>query len=298
MQFETLSDGARRFAAGRAAFVVRRLEPGAVGVVASGIDRDEVGALVVRELSAELQRFPTQLELYVDAREVEQVSLEARATWTTWLRRNRSRLRRVHMLTSHPSVELGAAIAGHDARAKLVTYRDPRAFEDALRSRAAELGQAELTIAGVQERPIEGGVSLDDGACGYEVTAPKPGTVLVRVRGNDRGVLLSHAWDATLGRFVPGRRPRLFFDLRQADMPLPRVSRLWSDWFSANRARLDSVLILATARAVSVTAGIATWRSRTGGLIRLTSNPQAFEAAMSALPKYRASPQRWHEGQK
>ena len=262
--------------------MVRRLEPGSVGVVASGIDRDEVGTSVVGELSAELERFPTQLELFVDARAVEQVSLEARATWTTWLRCNRSRLRRVHMLTSSPSVELGAAIVGHEARTKLVTYRDPRVFEDALRLRADELGQAEPTIARVQERPIDGGISLDDGACGYEVTAPKPGTVLVRVRGNDRGVLLSHAWDAMLCRFGPGRSARLLFDLRQADMPSPRVSRLWSDWFCANRARLASVLILATARAVSVTAGIACWRSRTGGLIRVTSDTEAFEAAISA----------------
>lgn len=277
MLAETLTSGARRLRADEASFVVSRVRPGVVLVVAAGSDRGQFGDRVVAELSAELERFSGELELFVDARRVDRVAMDARAVWTAWLERNRDRVPRIHMLTATPHVQLLAEVAGHYSRTKLVAHDDPAAFEAALdRARGSwRLPREDAPSATVRRERTRSTVAIDDGAC-RQVLRWSENTLLLVISGEDRGTLASDVFDEIRSGRRGGTRLDLFIDLRDAAMPTPEVSDLWSAWFAANRTTLASVTILSTTKAVSLTADIAGWRSRTGGLVRVVSDPVAF----------------------
>lgn len=282
MLAETLTGGARRFIADGASFVVSRVRPGVLLVVAAGPDRGQFGEHVVAELSAELQRFPPDIELFIDARRVDLVALDARGIWTAWLERHRDRVRRVHMLVPTPHVHLVASIAGHYSRTKLVTHREAAAFEAALDASRGTWPTTPPTEerAHVGREQTGGALVLADGTCRYAFRWAAHALLLV-ISGDDRGTLASAVFD----EIRAGRRERLdlFIDLRDAAMPRPPVSALWSAWFSAHRERLSSVWILSTSKAVSVTAGIAGWRSQTGSLVRVLTDTAAFSDAIARV---------------
>lgn len=283
MLAERLTSGARRFIADQASFVVSRVRPGVILVVATGTDRGQFGDHVVEELSAELERFPVDVELYVDARRVDRVSMDARAVWTAWLERNRDRVRRVHMLTATPHIQLVAAIAGHYSRTKLASLHDPAAFDTALHaaSGAWPIPRAEER-ATVRREQTPAALVIDDGACRHAFRWSAHALLLV-VSGEDRGTLASDVFDEIRRGHRDGARLELFVDLRGAVMPSPSVSGLWSAWFAAHREELSAVWILSTSKAVSVTADIAGWRSNTGGLVRVVTDPAAFSDAIARV---------------
>jgi hypothetical protein len=284
---ETLRGGARRFQADQASFVVTRVRPGVLLVQAEGPDRGQFRDVVLAELSAELERFAVDVELFVDAHRVDMVAVEARGIWTAWLERHRDRVRRVHMLTATPHVQLVASIAGHYSRTKLITYQDAAAFGEALAgARGAFPAPPSADMperANVRRDQRSGGVELDDGECRYDIRWATWRALLLVVSGEDRGTLASAVFDEIRAGRRPGERFDLFIDLRAATMPPPRVSSLWTEWFSAHRDNLQSVWILSTRRAVSVTADIAGWRSRTGGLVRVVEDPAVFAEAIARL---------------
>jgi hypothetical protein len=280
---ETLTSGAIRLRAGEGSFLFVRLRPGAVLVVASGRDDGQFGDAPVDELSAELVRFPLPLTLFIDARQVRYATLAAQETWTAWFQRHRHALERVHMLSASRHLYLAASIAGHHSRAKLEVYDGAHAFELVL-SQAAQEWQAmlrELEPAALSRRAQAGGrVTLDDGQCTFVVRPLAPAVLLVSVRGTDRGTLSSGVFDEIARVRGDHEGIDLFMDLRDASMPLPAVSELWAGWFAANRKALRSVVLLSTTRPISVTARIAQWRSRTGGLIRIVEQPGELEQAI------------------
>jgi hypothetical protein len=282
---ETLTNGAIRLRSGAGAFLFVRLRPGVLLVVASGRDEGQFGDAPVDELSAELVRFPLPLQLFIDARQVRYATLAAQETWTAWFQRHRHALERVHMLSASRHLYLAASIAGHHSRAKLEVYADADAgaFELALSQAAREWQSAlrDLEPATPSRRmQAGGGVTLDDGQCTFFVRPLAPAVVLLSIRGTDRGTLSSAVLDEIARARGEHETIDLFIDLRDASMPLPAVSELWASWFAANRKALSSVLLLSTTRPVSVTARIAQWRSRTGGLIRIVDQPDEFEQAV------------------
>ena len=284
MLAERLTSGARRFIADQASFVVGRVRPGVLLVVAAGTDRGQFGDRVVEELSAELERFPGDLELFVDARRVDRVALDARAVWTAWLERNRNRVRRVHMLTATPHIQLVGEIAGHYSRTKLASLHDPAAFDSALEAARESWPRprADEERATVRREQTRATLVLDDGSCRHAFRWSAHALLLV-VSGEDRGTLASDVFDEIRRGRREGARLDLFVDLRDAVVPSPSVSGLWSAWFAGHREELSSVWILSTSKAVSVTADIAGWRSQTGGLVRVVTDPAAFSDAIARV---------------
>ena len=116
MRREVLTTGAIRLRTDddRASFVFTRLRPGVLWAAATGWDSGEFGEATVAELSAELARFPPDLELFVDATRVVHVSNTARAAWTQWFEDQRDRLRRVHVLTASKYMHLAVSMSRHD----------------------------------------------------------------------------------------------------------------------------------------------------------------------------------------
>lgn len=281
---ERLTGGDFRLRAGPGCFVIRRARPGVVTVVARGVDHGQFGTAVVDELAAELRRFPIQSELFIDAGDVHQVDLQVREAWTAWLRDHRTRLRTVNMLAETPAMALVADIARHYSGANLVVYRDRRAFEEALRAsgEVPRPPETSATRATIRRELTAEGTSLDDGSCRYTFRSPCCDVLVVRIVGNDRGTLASAVFDE-IRTYLAGPPLWLFIDLRHAAMPAAPVSELWAGWFTANRQALASVRILGTTRAIRVTAGIVSWRSGTGALIQLGSDPASFDRAVQEL---------------
>jgi hypothetical protein len=290
---EVLANGAIRLRTARAAFVFLRLQPGVLLFVASGRDRGEFGGAAVAELSAELERFPLALELFVDATRVLHVSNVARTRWTQWFEARRDRLRRAHVLTASKFLHLSISMTGLESRASIELYDSPEAFAAAMRSAAPgaapgsndELEHA-LTAAAVPvtRRAADARtVILDDGACAFAVHRPAPGVALLTLRGADRGALASEVFDELARARARADRLHLFIDLRAARMPGAHVSDLWAQWLGANRPRLASVVLLAPSLPIYVTASIAQWRSRAGAIMRVIEEPERFEAAILRL---------------
>jgi dihydroxyacetone kinase DhaKLM complex PTS-EIIA-like component DhaM len=213
------------------------------------------------------------------------VSNTARAVWTQWFEDQRDRLRRVHVLTASRYMHLAVSMSRHESRTSIEVHADAAAFAAAMRSAApawkADADQA-LAARAVPIRRVDGPglVILDDGACSYTFRRPARDVLLLALAGVDRGVLASEAFDETARARDEAGRLHVFVDLRAAQMPALLVSDLWSQWFAASRAALASVVVLAPASPVYVTASIAHLRSQTGALMRVVEDAARFEAAL------------------
>lgn len=285
---EVLTTGAIRLRTDddRASFVFTRLRPGVLWVIATGWDSGEFGEATVAELSAELTRFPPDLELFVDATRVVHVSNTARAAWTQWFEDQRDRLRRVHVLTASKYMHLAVSMSRHESRTSIEIHADAAAFAAAMRSAApasqADLDQALAAAAvPVTRREDEPGVLvLDDGACSFTFRRAARDVLLLELGGIDRGILISEVFNELARVLAEAGRLHLFFDLRAAQLPATVVSDLWTQWLSANRASLASIVLLAPTLPIYVTASIAHLRSQTGALMRVVEDAQRFESAI------------------
>lgn len=284
---EVLTSGAIRLRTDddRACFVFTRLRPGVLWVIATGWDSGAFGDATVAELTAEITRFPPDLELFVDATRVVHVSNTARASWTQWFEDQRDRLRRVHVLTASRYMHLAVSMSRHESGTSIEIHADAAAFAAAMRSAApawkADADQVLAAAAVPIRRVIEPGVVIfDDGACSSTFRRVARDVLLVEIRGMDRGILASEVFDQTARVRDEAGRLHLFVDLSAAQMPAAVVRDLWTQWFAANRAALASVVVLAPASPIYLTASIAHLRSQTGALMRVVEDAERFEAAL------------------
>lgn len=287
---EVLANGAIRLRTEKAKFTFTRLRPGVMWVVSAGWDDGEFGDATVAELSAELARFPIALELFVDAARVLHVSNVARTAWTRWFEARRDQLRRVHVLTASKFLHLSVSMTGLDSGIDLELYENPDAFTAAMRSAvpgslpgspgqiAQALDGAAVPVTRRADDPRT--VSIGDGACSFSLHRPAHATLVVMLRGTDRGAVASEVFDEIARARIEAGRLHLFIDLRAAQMPGTAISDLWAHWFGANRAALASAIVLAPSLPLYVTASIAQWRSQAGSVLRVVEEPERFEAAI------------------
>jgi hypothetical protein len=284
---EVLTTGAIRLRTDddAASFVFTRIRPSVLWVVATGRDTGAFGDATVAELSAELARFPPDLELFIDATRVQYVSNTARAAWTQWFEARRDELRRVHVLTASRYMHLAVSMSRHESRTSIEVHADAAAFAAAMRSAAPSWTTSPEQVLAARAVPIErvdepGLVILGDGACSFTFRRAARDALLVQIAGTDRGILTSEVLNELARVRAEAGRLHLFVDLRAAQMPGVVVSDLWTHWFSANRASLASVVLLAPTSPLYVTASIAHVRSQIGALMRVVEDAQRFEAAI------------------
>jgi hypothetical protein len=134
----------------------------------------------------------------------------------------------------------------------------------------------------------DGSVRLSAGSCNFSYQRLKPGVLLLSIIGDDRGQFGPATVDETAAEFTRTTQPlKLFVDTRRATGPTREVMETWTEWFAANRQRLDQVVILVSpeSKLLHLTVSIAQHLSRTGGLIRICGTPDEFLAAIGkAVP--------------
>jgi hypothetical protein len=126
-------------------------------------------------------------------------------------------------------------------------------------------------------------VRLTGQSCSFTFRRLRPGVMLVAITGFDRGEHGARALDemqAEITRFGP---LHLFVDARDATGATTAVSDAWTAWFQASSKSLRQVRILVGSRHLKQTVAVSKLFSRTGDLIRIESDPAAFDAAIARV---------------
>jgi hypothetical protein len=137
----------------------------------------------------------------------------------------------------------------------------------------------------------DGTVRLASERCAFTYHRLRPGVVLVRIEGLDRGEFGTRTVDELredLSRFGP---IEVFFDLGDTSGATVNVSDMWTEWFREHRANLKSVSILVRSKFVHLTIEVSKLFSRTGELIRIYLDEARFEEAIArAAPGFTRLP--------
>ncbi|MFY0527566.1 hypothetical protein ACN28I_31965 [Archangium gephyra] len=125
-----------------------------------------------------------------------------------------------------------------------------------------------------------GAVRLSSERCSFTYQRPRPGVVVMRIVGNDKGEFGTAPMDELredISRYAP---IELFIEMDEitgANLP---VQEAWTGWFSTYRPALKSVSILTRSKFMHFTAEVVKFFSRTGELIRVYLEPRPFEEAL------------------
>jgi hypothetical protein len=120
-------------------------------------------------------------------------------------------------------------------------------------------------------------VSLD---CTMTIDELAPGVVLMVIEGIDIGQL-GDAPFRTMAQLLAERRVELFIDARHARGPSMDVSGDWALWLGRHRSGLRHVSMLTGSRFVQLTADFVRRFAELGDIMRIYTEPSAFEAALS-----------------
>jgi hypothetical protein len=139
----------------------------------------------------------------------------------------------------------------------------------------------------------DGSVQLSSGSCFFRYERLRPGVLLITINGNDKGQFGTSTVDEVAAEFGRTTQPvQLFVDTRSATGPTREVMETWTEWFAANRQRLERVVILVPpeSQLLHLTVSIVQHLSRTGGLIRICDELGEFRAAIRRAAPGAAEP--------
>lgn len=126
--------------------------------------------------------------------------------------------------------------------------------------------------------------------CSHTFTRLRPGVLLLRIVGNDRGEFGDAPMDlvqAEMNRFA---KLVFFIDLSGVDGVVSRVREGWTEWMRLHQSGLTQVHMLSRSRFVATTVGVSKELSRTGDMIQLHSDPEVFAQAIARAVGARARP--------
>ena len=133
-------------------------------------------------------------------------------------------------------------------------------------------------MTSVNRELLPGGVvRLSSDQATFEFARPRPGSLLVTIRGIDKGQFGPSTLDEITAALDREGSVELFIDAREAVGAAVSVSDERTRFFSVQRTRLRRVHVLAGSKAVKLTVAIAQHLSRTGDLIQIYSDPQLFD---------------------
>ncbi len=117
--------------------------------------------------------------------------------------------------------------------------------------------------------------------CSFEFAAPRAGVLLLTIRGNDVGELGDRPFAALQSLMGEDQRYELFIDASHTGGVALGVSGEWALWLQKNRARFSRITMLPGSRFVEITAEFVRRFAELGDLMRITTDPAAFRAALS-----------------
>ena len=117
--------------------------------------------------------------------------------------------------------------------------------------------------------------------CGLAIERPGPGVVVLRLTGWDTGEF-GDAPMKEVAKDFSDRPLRLFIDARAVKGATIDVSNEWALWLRANRARFAQISMLAGSPFIHLTAKFVQRFADLGELMRIYTDPSAFDAALRA----------------
>jgi hypothetical protein len=109
---------------------------------------------------------------------------------------------------------------------------------------------------------------------------------LLEISGTDVGEF-GDAPMRTLDEWIAGIAVDLFIDAREVRGASIDVSKEWAAWLNARRGDLTSVTMLAGSRFIQITAEFVRRFAGLEGIMRICTEPSAFESALSEALRWK-----------
>jgi hypothetical protein len=118
--------------------------------------------------------------------------------------------------------------------------------------------------------------------CAMTLTRPAPGVVVLAITGHDVGELGDEPFRALEADLAAGRLIALFIDGRNTQGASVSVSSEWALWLRKHRDGFAQVTMLTASRFIEITASFVRRFSELEDLMRVTTDPAAFDEAVAA----------------
>ena len=125
--------------------------------------------------------------------------------------------------------------------------------------------------------------------CGLEIERPAPAVVVMRLTGWDTGEF-GDAPMKEIARHFGAGPIQLFIDARAVKGATIDVSNEWALWLRANRPRLARVSMLTGSPFVQLTAKFVARFAEISDIMRIYSDPGAFDSALRDAIHNRGAP--------
>lgn len=130
-------------------------------------------------------------------------------------------------------------------------------------------------------------IRYDGVHCAFAIAQPQPHVVVLKISGTDVGEL-GDAPMRGVDDLLAGAPPIEFFiDARETRGASIEVSGEWAVWLSARKQRFERISMLVGSRFVEMTADFVRRFAALEGLMRIYTDPAAFDADLNeaAAPK-------------
>lgn len=118
-------------------------------------------------------------------------------------------------------------------------------------------------------------------SCSLSIRWPAPFVVVIAIEGTDTGELGEAPFLALEADVAGPGRIQLFIDARATRAASMHVSKDWALWLARHRDRMHHISMLTASRFVQLTADFVRNFAELGALMRIYSDPAAFEGALS-----------------
>lgn len=114
------------------------------------------------------------------------------------------------------------------------------------------------------------------------IDTPAPGIVVLTVSGHDIGQFGSEPIKRLESGLADDENFELYIDARRSQGVSVEVSSEWALWLGANQSRFERIHMLTGSRFIQITAEFVRRFSRLQGIMRIYSNADAFDEALTA----------------
>ena len=137
----------------------------------------------------------------------------------------------------------------------------------------------------------DGATILRSERCSHTFTRLRPGVLLLRIVGNDRGEFGDAPMDFVQAEMQRFRTLVFFIDMSGVEGVVSRVREAWTEWLRLQQSGLTRVhMLTGGSRFVTTTVSVSKELSRTGEMIQIHTDPERFAEAIARVVGTRARP--------
>ena len=137
----------------------------------------------------------------------------------------------------------------------------------------------------------DGATILRSERCSHTFTRLRPGVLLLRIVGNDRGEFGDAPMDHVQAEMQRFRALEFFIDMSGVEGVVSRVREGWTEWLRLQQSGLTRVhMLTGGSRFVTTTVSVSKELSRTGEMIQIHTDPGRFAEAIARAVGTRARP--------